>query len=318
MVQQGAFYMDEYKALQQFASVTAMNDHIKLVREGLAGDLSRTAADVLDYISRHACKVVGVAYIKAATIAEAIGKSYRTATTATKLLSDLGVIEKQEIMRKKTGGNGANVYIIKADCLANCLPLTAYREEAEKPCSTKDEQLNSEGTNSYSFKALEKDIKTLNKKSEKASLPIVQIELFSNIPEHIKNSLALLSDNKLGNDIWKKVIQAYVQSDLYNELNNIHLQKAINDNDLFYSTLTTKIYNVAYKQAHGQITVDVFALVYSTCKGFFNDEAAAIIEENAADTEITFEGFYKIVNNRQERPTFDYGTKDDLNELGIY
>lgn len=313
--------MDEYKELQQFDSVVAMNEHIKAIREQYINELSRTANDVLDYLARHACKVAGVAYTKVATIAEAIGKSYRTATTATKLLSDLGIIEKKEIMRKKTGGNGANIYLIKSSCLPNCLPQTAYRAEAQTPTATKDEQPKIEGTNSYSFKPLEKDLKTLNKKSEKAAQPIVQIELFSNIPTRIKHSLSLLSNNRLGNDIWKKVVQAYVQSDLYNELGNIHLQTAIEENDTFANALASKIHNVVYKQAHGQITVDVFALMYSTCKGFFNDEAAELIEEEADGIEFNVEDLYTrmtAAQTVQSYATFERSTKTELDELGIF
>jgi DNA-binding transcriptional ArsR family regulator len=317
VAQQGVFYMEEYKGLQQFESMDAMNAHIKATYERFADELNRTAMDVLDYLAQHACKVYGVAYVKAATIAEALSKGYRTVTTATKTLADLGIIKKVEVMRKKTGGKGANVYVINA-VQPNVQPIelpigSPIVEEAVEPTAVSDEQPKNEGTNSFKSSS-KSSLKSLNKKSEThASAHVVKIgvQLFPNIPERIKHSLSLLQDNELGNAIWKKVIQAYVQSDLYNELGNVHLQKVIEEDDVFYAALTVKIHNVVAAQAHGQVRTDVLGFIYGTCKGYFNDEAIAIIEANAPD--FSYDDYLTLAIKRMEE-----GARNDYNERLIY
>jgi hypothetical protein len=119
--------MSQYVNLQQFASVEEMNQFIKKVKKQFASELNKTARAVLDYLARHSCKVKGVSLLKVKTIAKGLGKGERTIRSITALLSKLGVVDKISQTRKITGGDGANVYVIKSDCLADCRGEIAER-----------------------------------------------------------------------------------------------------------------------------------------------------------------------------------------------
>src|SRR5699024_7580998 len=74
-------------------------------------------------------------------------------------LESLHIIKKQTFMREKTGGNGANIYIILP---FNDRPNTIDREEPEKPTQTSvkeseeiDEPINSIKHNSNTYKDTE-------------------------------------------------------------------------------------------------------------------------------------------------------------------
>lgn len=86
--------------LQSFESVEEMNESIKAHKQ--AHELTQTDRDILDAISRYACKYKGVCYLSKQKIAEAAGfKSRRTAIRACNRLEALGIIEQHETRRVK-------------------------------------------------------------------------------------------------------------------------------------------------------------------------------------------------------------------------
>jgi DNA-binding Lrp family transcriptional regulator len=323
MVQQDAIFMQKFEDKAQFTSVKEMDDNVKTLLTQFSAQLNKTDAAVLDYLKQRATRVIGVAYTKVATIAAAIEKSVRTVNYSTSKLENLGIIKKLEVMREKAGGYGANGYLI-LNCSSNCSTQIAVRDEAEKPCESKSEQPKIESTSLYSFNSFKSSKEKELKKSVKAAPIKIQPALFSNIPERIKQSLSLLQDNELGNAIWKKVIQAYVQSDLYNIANNMHLQKLIEEDEMLYANLVTKIHNVVYAHAHGKVRTDVKGFIYGTCKGHFNDLSFEYYEANAP--EIDLDTHYENVAARltaqqtvQSHTThYERPTAAELDELGVY
>lgn len=100
-------------AMQSFDSVEAMNEAVKFHKEKLK--LGATDLAILDAISRYACKIPGVCYLRKQGIAEDAGfKSKRTAIRACLRLEELGVI-KQFATRRVAGDKrqSANIIVIQ-------------------------------------------------------------------------------------------------------------------------------------------------------------------------------------------------------------
>src|SRR5699024_10342821 len=100
--------------LQTFKSVEEMNESIKEHKQ--AHDLTKTDCNILDAISRYACKYKGVCYLSKQRIAEDAGyKSRRTAIRSCKRLEALGIITTHETRRQ--GGDrrrSADIIVINA------------------------------------------------------------------------------------------------------------------------------------------------------------------------------------------------------------
>lgn len=102
-------YLSDYQTFETKQQLNeAVSDHLS----SHTYDLNDTARDVLLMLARYAVKYPGVAHLKTATIAAAIGKSGRTIRRAIASLVDLGIVEKIPFMREVSGGYGANLYRI--------------------------------------------------------------------------------------------------------------------------------------------------------------------------------------------------------------
>lgn len=93
-----------------FITVDQMDATINAHLERIQTWLPPSTMKVLDVLKQHAVKAVGVAYLKIATIAEAVGVSRATVERAVRLLEKLGLIARIGTERPKTGGTGANMY----------------------------------------------------------------------------------------------------------------------------------------------------------------------------------------------------------------
>ncbi|GMN97989.1 helix-turn-helix domain-containing protein [Parageobacillus thermoglucosidasius] len=106
----------QYKQLQSFKSIEAMNQAIRRFLYTYGHELSESAVKVLKMLSRHACEIIGVAFPKVETIAKLVGKSVRTVQRALATLEQYGIIKRIPTIRtngKHKGGNGHNVYVIQ-------------------------------------------------------------------------------------------------------------------------------------------------------------------------------------------------------------
>lgn len=123
-------YLSEY---QSFDNVQELNHHVSMHERAHTYDLTPTIRRVLRFIARYSVKYPGASHLKVDTIAEGIGKSNRTVRRAIKTLTSLGIIDKRETTRKKRGGDGANIYVIRP-----CHSDVSARSEAPKPTESSD------------------------------------------------------------------------------------------------------------------------------------------------------------------------------------
>lgn len=103
-------YLSEY---QTFQSKQQLNEAIAGHLAAHRYDLNETVRNVLTVISRYAVKFPGVAHLKAATLADLIGKSEKTARRCINKLEALGIIRKVATTRKVNGGKGANILVVQ-------------------------------------------------------------------------------------------------------------------------------------------------------------------------------------------------------------
>ena len=120
------YYLSDY---QTFTSKSELNEAITEHFDRCRYQLNETERTVFLMLARHAVKYPGVAHLKTATIALAIGKTGRTVRRALASLVVLDMIEKVPFMRKVSGGNGANLFLIVH-------PSTSTREVVAKPTGT--------------------------------------------------------------------------------------------------------------------------------------------------------------------------------------
>src|SRR5690606_27301409 len=114
----------------------AMADHLNRCKY----ELNETDREVLIMLSRYAVKYVGVAHLKVATIAKAVGKSNITIRRILNKLVDFHILEKRTFIRETSGGNGANLYILLPPFLSsNDSPELITRGNAMNSTGTRDE-----------------------------------------------------------------------------------------------------------------------------------------------------------------------------------
>lgn len=103
---------DKLQSYQNFASsidmTKAVEAHIK------ANDLNETQLRVLRVLEFRSKIIPGACWIKVETICGVVKKSDATVRRALRKLAELGIIEKVGTIREKSGGKGANVYVIRA------------------------------------------------------------------------------------------------------------------------------------------------------------------------------------------------------------
>lgn len=304
-------YMSEYANLSQFDSIEAMDETIAIAKSYHAEELSYTQMEVLDFIAQHAVKVVGVAKLLVQTIADAVGKSLRTINYATKKLEDLGILYKVETRRKKSGGLGANVYVVSntiagsvAGSVAECVP-------SEIPCESKDEQpkIESETLSKTPVKTLIKTLKDFEKNNNTnlvKDIDLVEMQLFADTPQCLRTAYAGL-ENDLGNKLTKDIVLAFKKSGL-SQKTEWTLQELCTQDDLFATELSTRIRDCVIKHRNGDIHTTLGGYIYTTALEMFKDRLT-MIEAPTVDPneklDLFNNEFASILKNAKiERPTF--------------
>lgn len=92
----------------QFQSVAEMDSTVKLYNKSL----KKMHYETLNLLKQYSCVHVGVSKLKIETIANALNKNARTIRRHIKLLETNGYINVIYTHRDKSGGNGANVFVI--------------------------------------------------------------------------------------------------------------------------------------------------------------------------------------------------------------
>jgi predicted transcriptional regulator len=179
-------YLSEH---QSFQSVSALNE--ALYRHTCANyfEMNETDRCILKLLGRYAVKFIGVAHLKAATIADTISKSEKTVRRSLSKLQELGVITKVKTLRKISGGYGANIYVIQPPIDVDVQSQTTNRQNEDKPVTTTSE-LAKNGTESFSSPS-EKELPNSNTYSDED----VSVNPYSRFKQ-------LIADKKLRNKIY--------------------------------------------------------------------------------------------------------------------
>jgi DNA-binding Lrp family transcriptional regulator len=97
---------------RQFEAVEDMNEAVRQHIYNNKSELTKSAISVLNLLAKYAVKFKGVAFLKFSTLMEKTELSRSTIIRSLNKLKSLGIISKQHVMRTKSGGNGANLYVI--------------------------------------------------------------------------------------------------------------------------------------------------------------------------------------------------------------
>lgn len=145
-------YLSQY---QTFNSKEELNTAIYAHIKRNSYDLNETDRKALKMIARYAVKFAGAAHLKAATIAQLIGKSEKTARRVVNKLVDLGIIRKVATIRKINGGKGANIIqILPVEKPTNDQSTLSSREDAKTRDIKRTETQKSAAEPSNSIKQL--------------------------------------------------------------------------------------------------------------------------------------------------------------------
>lgn len=123
-----------------FNTVETMDETIAKHIEINQYELNDTDRDIIMTLARYSVKYKGVAHLKVDTIADIVSKSSITVRRSLNKLEALGIIEKIEFMRTKSGGNGANIYRFLA---VGDRPEMTGRDSSEKADTSSDKQADS-------------------------------------------------------------------------------------------------------------------------------------------------------------------------------
>ncbi|MDQ0233023.1 helix-turn-helix domain-containing protein [Metabacillus malikii] len=279
------YYYEEMKEYSQFESLEQFNEYTKKLRYFYMDKLNATDFTLIDYLAKHAVKAAkGVACPKVGTIAKAIERSIDTVGRIVRKLEGLGIIKRAYNMRTKKGGNGANFYVFLKDAIptdteAHTGANIQGRNNWENIGSPKNEDASSSDKTNIARKLDKNNNKIIEKTTvhnSETHQQLVDCEVYSDIPNLIRASLKRLGNNKLANNIWRKIIQAYVRSSLYEHFNKLStLQDLLNASSDFLRTLYTKVHNAIYGYAHGEIQ-DIYGYIYRVVTDIFEEQRAEL------------------------------------------
>ncbi len=177
---------------QAFNSVMEMNHHVRQFNK----ELSKKHYQTFNLIAQYSCKVAGVSHIKMETLAKKLNKSISTIKRHIKYLSDNHFISIINTSRIKSGGKGANIYVInsvnhRTEMLSknNELSKMSYCNQEKKDGKTLSQQaleyvkIKKE---TIFFKALKKSLNVTGKRRYQSFLKrIDNIKRFRACPENV-------------------------------------------------------------------------------------------------------------------------------------
>ncbi|PJW21993.1 helix-turn-helix domain-containing protein [Geobacillus thermodenitrificans] len=220
----------QYKELQSFDCVQAMNHAIRRFLYTYGHELSESAVEVLKILSRYACDIVGVAFPKVETIAALVGKSVRTVQRALKTLEEYGIIKRIPTIRtngKHKGGNGHNVYVIQP--VENVKELPSDMPPVTPAMSPRQEASNADVSSDQVAQKLAETMpcetahSRLNKKDDITSAPTLDESFTPGIvPEEFVNTVApFFRSADAIFELYRRVLIAYRRSKLDKPLEDV-------------------------------------------------------------------------------------------------
>jgi len=202
----------EMKQLQSFETVAAMNEAIRGFLYTYKHELAPSAINVLKIVSRYACKIVGVAFLKVDTIAKLTESSKRTVQRALKTLESYGVIERKATMREK-GGSGHNVYVLRF--VDGCVTpdVTAEMSSREEAKSVDVPSVEQPNVSSETMIAKTSPSKRINKRINVKDVHLDESFTPSNVPQEFVDATApFYRSADVIYRLWNRVLIAYKKS----------------------------------------------------------------------------------------------------------
>ncbi|MED1954616.1 helix-turn-helix domain-containing protein [Brevibacillus centrosporus] len=206
------------QSLATFASVSDMDKTVRRFLYTHGHELTHSAIQLLKRLARYSCKVVGVSWAEAETMAPKLGISVRTFWRAVKQLESFGIISRIA-RRKKHGERSSNIYQIQpvedlrelpsssSDTLDGTLPMS-HCEEAKIPYAPSVEQMQS-AAETESFKtglSSEENLKTVKREKR-----IPNSRVWKKVPKNVPTDFASpvmrdTADGQVAFRLWGKVL----------------------------------------------------------------------------------------------------------------
>ena len=180
----------------QFSSVQEMNYHVNMHIKN--NHLNDSEFKVLTFLSRYSCKYPGASYLLNKTIAESLEIAKRTVQRAIKRLIEKGIITKMTTIRRRSGGNGANIFVINEYCHTDC-HTDCHTGVIVKSVETVKPKDKIEGKETINNLSLNTSIKQVNIASERLD------------QHNFKNGInkeAIINDNSVSNEVPNEFIIA--------------------------------------------------------------------------------------------------------------
>lgn len=230
---------------QSFASVEEMNLTVRKII--YTHRLKGVKKEFLLFLSRYSCKVKGVSWQKAETMAKNFGKSERTIKRLLSALHKLGVLDRVKldktnwltVLKKPSDlvelpNNSENVTPISE----SDTPKVTPQEIDETPCGSSDESTeNTRETKNKAkiFKTKSNKLPLLRKKKQVVVTPTINMQDRENVPSYVPTEFVdhiwhFYKDVQAVTEIWKRVYVVARQQNLLDEYKHIkkdHLQTCI-------------------------------------------------------------------------------------------
>lgn len=260
--------------LQTFNSVEEMDEAIKTYKQ--THKLTKTDRDILDAISRYACKYKGVCYLSKQKIAEAAGyKSRRTAIRACNRLEALGIIKQYETRRiKGDKRRSTNVIVI------NNVIVTENKQEQTAKVDNEVQQVTS---TSHDKETPAKAIKLNNTyketaKGEPSNDQVIKRGLRNAIPKPIYDALSPFFNGQGLYNVYGILLRAKAKIDRsirLEEYGSRYIDAFYNVIRLYKAGRVTSLNGLLYV-AWERLTAEISRQINASKSALFNDFCAVI------------------------------------------
>lgn len=260
--------LEEY---QNFNSINEMDHNVKQFNVLL----KKTHYETLNLLKQYSCKVIGVSHIKVQTIAKQLGKSIATIKRHLKYLKDNGFISVINTFRRKSGGKGANAYVINSveyrdvflSKIKNEPSKMSHRKTAKSvlqnqaPQAIQEVKVQKETINS--LKLLKSFISTVKRKSNTYLEKIEAIKNYRECPQNVPHNLymvnrAYFSDKQIS------VIHSIIHKNI-DKFESLLSDDQIHD--VYFDTFKSLVKALRkYHKENGQEVRNIYAYAYTTSK----------------------------------------------------
>jgi len=208
-----------------FEDTKELNYHVKQHVNKHYYDMTKTERGVLYAIAQYAVVKDGACKLRVITLAKALDKTERTIYRALNTLIELGIIDRINTTREKSGGQGANIYRI----LPYVIPEMSDGEEVAKPTQASDEPIENETETinllSYSSNTYDSiDAHNNDKQSQVTAEQVIHESIANNTPKPI---VELLSPFFYGSELYKYV--GIIFKAKYRPFVNLRIEEHLSD-----------------------------------------------------------------------------------------